>query len=774
MSTASDTPASGAMAPSTPHPRPASRPDARLRVLIVAISLAGLAALLSAVWELARNPAPVGPGHVLAIAAIVLVGDVSLLRIRFGANGNSFNWAEASLIVGAIVGGWPLLLAVGTITIFVHQVLVRRPLRKCLFSAGSFAVGVVLARLAFGAVTGSWSSLPDRDLSLLGAAGLAAGATASFLWISIVVVMAVAWSQNLPVLRVWAKGATLRLLVSLGNISAGVGAVLIGDWSSPALLVLPFFLLAGYYVYSNYLNGQQERERWQDLQAATLQLQQVDPNDVTEAVERGAATLFGADCTMLLLADDPQATGSTPAVLALGLSVTAPVIVKAKECNGQLRRELASLGVVEGVVAPLAGVDRGAGVLLVGFSGLAHLKPRELQVIATFANHASVSMQRARLFGEINEQRGRLSAVIDNASDGVVLVSADGVVASWNPGMTRLTGRQEDSVLGQPLERAFTGTYLDGSEFTVAEVLQRLDHVTPTDHLNLDILLETADGSIREASLSLSAVRAPSGICEYAVLVARDDTAKREVQQAKQDFIATVSHELRTPLTPIKGYLSLFLKPDFYMDDAKRRVIFGQMLDRANQLERLVEDLLSTSRMEHGEFSLRPEPTDVDRVVARAVEDLSLATGRPVTQYTRGVQTPALCDPARLQQVIANLLSNADKYSPEGEPVIVHVRYLPDDVEVSVQDFGAGIAEEQQVEVFEAFRRLGDHLTRKTRGCGLGLHIARRLVERMGGRIWLESRLGHGSTFYVSVPVATDAPDEASLLDPPTALQAAG
>ncbi len=748
----------------------------RLRILIAAVCLAGLAALLSAGWDLIDGKSPVGLGAVLLVAAIVLVGDVSLLRIRFGANGNSFTWAEASLIVGAIVGGWSLLLVIGTVTVLVHHLVVRHALRKCLFNAGSFAVGVVLARLAFGAVTGSWSPVPDRELSLLGAAGLAAGATASFLWVSSVVVLAVAWSQGLPVGTVWARGAGLRMLVALGNITGGVAAVVIGDWSPPTLLVLPFFLIIGYYVDRNYLHAQQERERWQDLQGATLELQQVDPGEVSAAVQRGAEALFGADCTLLLLADDPQAAVATPALLAMGLDLAAPVTVKAKDCPADLRSELAGLGVVEAALAPLAGVGRGAGVLIVGFRGPAHLSARELQVIATFANHASVSMQRARLFGEIDEQRGRLSAVIDNASDGVVLVSADGVVASWNPGMTRLTGRQEATVLGRPLAHAFTARCQDGSEFTVAAILQRLDEATASDHLTLDIELQAADGSIREASLSLSAVRAPSGVCEYAVLVARDITATREIQQAKQDFIATVSHELRTPLTPIKGYLSLFLRPDFHMDDAKRRVIFGQMLDRANQLERLVEDLLSTSRMEHGEFSQRPEPTDVNPVVTRAVEDLCLSTGRPVTRYASGLPTQAMCDPARLQQVIANLLSNADKYSPQGKPVVVHVQYLTETVEISVQDLGTGIAQEQQREVFEPFRRLGDHLTRKTRGCGLGLHIARRLVENMNGRIWVESQLGTGSTFFISVPLAERAApaEPAETPETPAALKAAG
>jgi signal transduction histidine kinase len=424
------------------------------------------------------------------------------------------------------------------------------------------------------------------------------------------------------------------------------------------------------------------------------------------------------------------------------------------------------------VLAPLEGPNGRTGVLLVGFHGLAYLKPRELQVVGTFANHAAAAMQRARLFGEIDEQRTRLSAVIDNASDGVALVRADGVVASWNPGMARLTNRLEAGVVGNPLHTAFRGWRPDGTPFTIHEALEQLDRPGSADHLTFDVTLDLADASTREAALSISAVRSPSGACDFAVLVARDITAGREVQRAKQDFIATVSHELRTPLTPIKGYLSLFLRPGFQMPEPQRRAVLSQLLDRANQLERLVDDLLSTSRIEHGEFSLRPEPTDVLAVVRRAVADIPTSS-RTVSQYTSGSPTRAMCDPARLQQVLANLLSNADKYSPASAPVIVNVHFDAHEIEISVRDCGPGIAQEQQAEVFEPFRRLGDHLTRDTRGCGLGLHIAKRLVDGMGGRLWVDSRLGEGATFRVTVPAVTSeaAGDAIALPDTTPALE---
>lgn len=743
---------------------PTRRP---VTALVAALTISGLGCVVVAGWELQRLSSPVSSEQFLLVAATVLIGDISLLRIRFGANGNSFTWGEAALIIGTVIGGWPVLIIAGTTTVLVRQLAARRPLYKCLFNAGAFAIGTILARLTFSGITGDWSArIHGGALSFSSLLALGAAAAIYFLWNSIVVALAVGWSQAVPVFAVWTKGAGLRTLMFLGNTAAGLGAVAVNSWTPQTLLLLALLLLGIYYVYNNALRVQLDLDRWRELQAATLELQHVDARAVTEAVQRGAEALFGAEITALLLSGDPAAVRRAPAVLAAGLAARGPVIVKAREESPQLRRELAELGVVEGVLAPLESVSGRTGVLLVGFRGVAYLKRRELQVVGTFANHASASMQRARLFGEVDEQRTRLSAVIDNASDGVVLVGADGVVASWNPGMARLTNRSEDSAVGQQLDGAFFGKSADGTSVSIADAFAKLDRVGSADHLTADVTLDMADGSIREAAVSVSAVRAPGGACEFAVIVARDITAHREVQQAKQDFIATVSHELRTPLTPIKGYLSLFLRPDFQMAEPQRRAVMAELLDRTNQLERLVEDLLSTSRIEHGEFSLRPEATDVSRVVERAVADLSPASGRTLSQYTNGRPTQAMCDPARLQQVLANVLSNADKYSPSTEPVVIGVHFAADEIEIAVQDFGAGIAKEQQDEVFEPFRRLGDHLTRDTRGCGLGLHIAKRLVEGMGGRIWVDSRLGEGSTFHVTVPAAASALPPASVLPP--------
>ena len=219
--------------------------------------------------------------------------------------------------------------------------------------------------------------------------------------------------------------------------------------------------------------------------------------------------------------------------------------------------------------------------------------------------------------------------------------------------------------------------------------------------------------------------------------------------------MATVSHELRTPLTSLKGFLLTLLRPDFDPPDELVREYHGRMLNQARRLQRLIEDLLSVSHLESGEFGIEATAVNVDEVVEKVLQDLSLSDlGRPVEHRRAGLTAMAVADAVRLEQIVANLVSNAHKYSPPGEPITITVERVSDRVLVKVTDAGPGIPEDQQEAVFERFRRLGHHLTRAQGGTGLGLYIARRLVEAMGGRIWVESRLGAGSTFQFHIPAA--------------------
>ncbi len=729
----------------------------RVTLFVLALSTAAVVIVIGCIVAATKEPRP----DLLMIAgavAAVLVCDIKLVEIRIGHNGNAFTWAEAALILGVSLTSWNWYIPLAVGTLLIRQLCIRRSLIKTAFNAAALATGAIVAEVGFALVAGSPGASSQELTPRLTVAWLVATAI-YWLWVSIAVAIVVAWSQGLPVKEMWKRGAKLRFLVFVGNSVAGLGTLAVGQWNRPTAALLPFFFLLLYLAYNNFLRAQQEGETWRQLHAATLSLKRIDSKAVLRAVSRGADTLFGSEVTEVILESDGRMLGQpVPALLALGLRAEGVAAVDRETASPELLAELESVGLHSATLAPLESVGRRLGVLVIGFRGPIRLKRRERSVFSTFADQTSISLQHARLFEELSAERGRLAAIVQHASDGILLIDGEGKVCSWNPAMTLMTGRTQESALGMPLGDALNastenGLPLDGDQL-IADVHE-------AESMRMPVLLATSDGRTREVALAVSSVPDADGTGQFAVVVARDVTAQREVEQAKQDFIATVSHELRTPLTPIKGYLTLLLRPDFMPDQAKRDGLVAMMLEQTGQLERLVDDLLSVSRMQHGEFNIRLENADVRDVVRRATRDFSAGCDRAVDLRLPETPAIAVCDPSRLQQVVGNLLSNAEKYSPAGLPVHVVVRVGAQEVELSVRDEGDGVPIDQRETVFEPFRRLGDALTSTTRGTGLGLHIARQLIEAMNGRIWVDGTPGDGAVFHITAPLAHEATEDA-------------
>jgi signal transduction histidine kinase len=249
------------------------------------------------------------------------------------------------------------------------------------------------------------------------------------------------------------------------------------------------------------------------------------------------------------------------------------------------------------------------------------------------------------------------------------------------------------------------------------------------------------------------------------VVTARDVTAELEAEQMKRDFVATVSHELRTPLTPLKGLLQSLNNGLVEDSPQARREYDAIMLRQAERLERLISDLLDVSRIEAGHLSMDAAPVELGALLEREIADASHLTAVREVRFERPDRPVwVVADQFRLGQIVTNLLSNAFKYSPEGAPVIVRLTKLEDFAQVSVQDWGEGIAIDDQDRVFERFYRADKGLTQTAGGFGLGLFIARRLAEAMGGGLVLSSRSGEGSTFSVSLPLPMAPPQADELV----------
>jgi len=227
-----------------------------------------------------------------------------------------------------------------------------------------------------------------------------------------------------------------------------------------------------------------------------------------------------------------------------------------------------------------------------------------------------------------------------------------------------------------------------------------------------------------------------------------------ELDRIRSDFLSTVSHELRTPLTSIRSFSEILLRYD--VDDAEKRKKFvGIIHNEAERLTRMINDLLDLSKIEAGRLELYPEPLELEPVFSSALgaaHPLFAEKGIKSESRVEAGLPPVYADADRLHQVLTNLLSNAVKFSPAGGTIRLNGRKKEGFALISVADEGPGIPPDRLEQVFERFHQLRDPQKSHPLGTGLGLTISREIVERMGGKIWVESELGAGAVFYFTVP----------------------
>jgi len=363
---------------------------------------------------------------------------------------------------------------------------------------------------------------------------------------------------------------------------------------------------------------------------------------------------------------------------------------------------------------------------------------------------------------ELREAYGRLNAILGNLADGLIAVDDEGMFTAVNPAMVKMFG--------------WPNLHFDGAPSAA--------HLSPEMQELMAACLASGDVSSLEVALPGDrigmAIASPitSGRKTLGcVVLTRDITLEKEIDRMKTDFIATVSHELRTPLTSVLGFAKLTrtklddtIVPALPSDD--RRIMRAAKRALANleiiilegsRLSALVSDVLDISKMESGRMEWRSDSVDPSGLVTRALASTrSLYLGTRVAVGTElDANLPVIDgDGDRLLQVLINLLSNAVKFTDQGS-VTVGVCRAGSMVEFRVTDTGEGIEAAEHDAIFERFRQVGDTLTEKPQGTGLGLSISKYIIEHHGGRIWVQSQPGVGSTFRFTVPI-TGSPAKAA------------
>jgi PAS domain S-box-containing protein len=370
----------------------------------------------------------------------------------------------------------------------------------------------------------------------------------------------------------------------------------------------------------------------------------------------------------------------------------------------------------------------------------------DLRLAEELARRASAAIENARLYRQA-EERAEAARALATIGDGVVLLDSSGRVRLWNAAAERITGLREEDVLGRQVATAVPGWEEVAARVPVAGAGQ----APAVESVPLDL-------GTREIWLSLTAVGFEDGL----VYTFRDLTEERRLETMRQDLVATVSHELRTPLAAIYGAALTLRREDVSLEDALRDTLLRVIAEESARLGEIVNDLLLASQLDSGRLHVQIEPCDPLEIVRSEVEaarahapetvelELDAPEGLPVVS----------ADPSQLRQVVANLIDNAIKYSPEGGPVTVSLSPDNGTVRLAVSDSGIGIPPDERRRIFEKFYRLDPEMTGGIGGTGLGLYICRELVRRIDGRIWVEENGSRGSTFVVEIPREAAKPAE--------------
>ena len=417
-------------------------------------------------------------------------------------------------------------------------------------------------------------------------------------------------------------------------------------------------------------------------------------------------------------------------------------LLEAAEGDAEALALLRELGPKSSMCVPLIARGRVLGAItLVSSQSRSRFTEHDLAEAEELARRAAVAVDNARLFQEA-ERRADAARVLAYIGDGVLLLDREGVVRLWNRAAAAITGLRPGEVVGRRVVDAIPGWAAITERVPIA--------AAPGAGAQAESLpLELPD---RELWLSISGVGFPEGT----VYAFRDLTEERALDQLKSDFVSTVSHELRTPLAAIYGAAQTLRRTELELDDRHREDLLAVVSSESDRLARIVDDILWTSRLDSGSLHVAIGTCD-GRALAEDV--LAAAQTHLPHNVSLGLEAPddlplVAGDADKVRQVLANLVENAVKYSPDGGEIAVSLERRDGVVRFTVRDRGLGIPPGEQGRIFDKFYRLDPEMTRGVGGTGLGLYICRELVRRMNGRIWVDSEEGTGSTFVFELPAA--------------------
>ena len=410
-----------------------------------------------------------------------------------------------------------------------------------------------------------------------------------------------------------------------------------------------------------------------------------------------------------------------------------------------------SMGNLTAVGLPLVAQGEVIGFIYIfrDYQGVFSANDRSL--LSSFANQAAIAVRNARLYTEINREKQRMDAMLNSAADGILILLPNHAIERTNAAFARMYGRTQaelqtqkhDNVIhwvkppnGITLEKAEAGGW----------------PLSPEAHLYVEGDLARPDGQTPlPVGITYAPLLSTEGTLISTIATVRDITHFRQADELKSEFVSIISHELKTPVALIKGYVSTLRRDDVEWDcnvmDSSLQVIE----EEADRLTGLIENLLDATRLQMNGMQLKKADVDLCKLVNRMAERFQVQTGDHRILNELPTDFPiVMADEPRIEQVVSNLISNAIKYAPGGD-IRITGQTLADLVVICISDEGPGIAAGDMPHIFDRFYR-AQETSRKTKGAGLGLYLARAIVEAHSGRMWADVKQDQGARICFSLP----------------------
>jgi len=385
------------------------------------------------------------------------------------------------------------------------------------------------------------------------------------------------------------------------------------------------------------------------------------------------------------------------------------------------------------------------------------------QFLQGFADQAAVAVRNARLYHQLEAERSRLATIVENSANGILILDAERRVLVINQAMAAMLGMAPVSAIGKSCQEVLTLQNVEGDDLCQTENFTGFPN---QESLHCEGDLQRPGGSRLTVSVTYTPLYDDEDRLVNIIVNVHDITRFREEEEIKSTFTSIISHELKTPVALIKGYAQTLARPDAAWDAETARQSLEVIEEEADRLEALINNLLDVSRIQASGLRLDYADVNLERLARKVAEAYRTQTTSHQIEVDFPEELPLIWgDEERLRQVLTNLVSNAIKYSPQGGLIRIggwteklNGAESKARVVLYVADQGIGIPAEDLPKVFDRFYRVDSSLRRSTAGAGLGLYLARAIVEAHGGQIWVRSEAGKGTTFFIALQLDREQP----------------